>query len=874
MAFEVADPLKQNVDMLGRMLGQIIAIAEGKSIFKKVEQIRLLAKSARQLNDDDKNQLIAFLQSLDDTEVVPVVRAFCQFLNLVNIADQHYSIARQASNPFSAEKILEKLLATFDNAQITEAQLAEKIHQLKVEMVLTAHPTEITRRTLITKYAEIDRMLSILELGKLTSDEYNDTLKRINELIAQVWYSDEFRATKPSPIDEAKWCIAVVESALWKAIPTFYRLLDKKLAQKNNFSLPIDMRLIRFTSWIGGDRDGNPNVTAQITRKVLQLHLWKLTELYLADLDILISELSMHAATDELIDLAETSHEPYRQVLKKLRLQLQQWHQQVHQIYNDADDASCISIDKKAILDPLMACYKSLNQQGMQIIAAGKLLDFIRRVHCFGVSLFQLDLRQESQRHTNAIAELVDYLNLGDYQQFSEQEKQHFLIQELNSKRPLLPSDFNPSPEVTEVFDTFRLLADCPRENLGVYIISMAKAPSDVLAVALLQKIFGCAFKLPIVPLFETLSDLDAGPSVIASLLDIPVYQAQIQAQQMVMIGYSDSAKDAGMFAAGWAQYKAQESLIKLCRQRKIELTLFHGRGGTVGRGGAPAHAALLSQPPGSLSNGLRVTIQGEMIRAKLGLPAIAVQTFALYTSAVLTADLLEPPAPKPQWRELTETIAQLSCDAYHRIIRENTDFVAYFREATPEVELAELPLGSRPARRNRQGGIESLRAIPWIFAWSQNRLMLPAWLGAGEALKILIDRGERAILEEMCQQWPFFSTRISMLEMVFTKADVDLSAYYDKRLVSPELQPLGKVLRKQLKQDINTVLSLKNDDSLMDDLPMIKASVAYRNTYVDPLNIMQAELLARYRKSPNDRLKKAIMISIAGISAGLRNTG
>lgn len=343
------------------------------------------------------------------------------------------------------------------------------------------------------------------------------------------------------------------------------------------------------------------------------------------------------------------------------------------------------------------------------------------------------------------------------------------------------------------------------------------------------------------------------------------------------MIGYSDSAKDAGMLAASWAQYRAQEALVNLCDKYNIELTLFHGRGGTIGRGGAPAHAALLSQPPRSLKNGLRVTEQGEMIRFKLGLPAVAVESLDLYASAILEANLFPPPEPKQAWRDMMNQGSEISCEIYRGIVRGEPDFVPYFRAATPEQELSKLPLGSRPAKRNPNGGVESLRAIPWIFAWMQNRLMLPAWLGAGAALRQLIEQGNEALLKEMCNQWPFFSTRIGMLEMVFSKADLWLAEHYDQRLVPQHLHRLGKELRNQLQADIKTVLSLAHEGQLMADLPWIAESIALRNVYTDPLNLLQVELLHRLRAegdNPNPALEQALMITITGIAAGMRNTG
>ncbi|MEC4256695.1 phosphoenolpyruvate carboxylase, partial [Escherichia coli] len=502
------------------------------------------------------------------------------------------------------------------------------------------------------------------------------------------------------------------------------------------------------------------------------------------------------------------------------------------------------------------------------------------RVKCFGVPLVRIDLRQESTRHTEAIAEVTRYLGLGDYENWSEADKQAFLIRELNSKRPLLPRSWEPSDDTREVLETCRVAAEAPQGSIAAYVISMAKTPSDVLAVHLLLKEAGINYAMPVAPLFETLDDLNNANDVMSQLLSIDWYRGFIQGKQMVMIGYSDSAKDAGVMAASWAQYQAQDALIKTCEKAGISLTLFHGRGGTIGRGGAPAHAALLSQPPGSLKGGLRVTEQGEMIRFKYGLPEVTIASLSLYTGAILEANLMPPPEPKTEWRNIMNQLSADSCAMYRGYVRENPDFVPYFRSATPEQELGKLPLGSRPAKRRPTGGVESLRAIPWIFAWTQNRLMLPAWLGAGAALQQAMEAGHQDQLEAMCRDWPFFSTRLGMLEMVFSKADLWLAEYYDQRLVDKSLWPLGKQLRDQLDSDIKAVLTIANDAHLMADQPWIAESIALRNVYTDPLNVLQAELLHRSRAQEargdesDARVEQALMVTIAGVAAGMRNTG
>ncbi|AOV98410.1 phosphoenolpyruvate carboxylase [Edwardsiella hoshinae] len=870
--------MRGNVSMLGKLLGDTIKDALGEQILDRVETIRRLSKSSRAGNEASRQALLNTLQNLSNDELLPVARAFSQFLNLANVAEQYHRISphgEAASNPDA----LSQLFTRLKKKNLDENQIRQAVDNLSIELVLTAHPTEITRRTLIHKLVEVNTCLSQLDHDDLADYERHQIMRRLRQLVAQSWHTDEIRKNRPTPIDEAKWGYAVVENSLWEGVPAFLREFNEQLEKALGYQLPVEAVPVRFTAWMGGDRDGNPNVTAEVTRRALLLSRWKATELFLRDVQVLVSELSMTVCTPELRVLAgEEAQEPYREVLKRLRRQLVDT-----QTYLDArlrgerpPRPHDLLVNNDQLWQPLHTCYRSLIACGMGIIANGQLLDTLRRVHCFGVPLVRIDIRQESTRHTEAIAELTRYLGLGDYETWSEADKQAFLLRELNAKRPLVPRHWTPSPETKEVFDTCQVIAEAPAGAIAAYVISMARTPSDVLAVHLLLKEAGCPFNLPVAPLFETLDDLNNAEAVMSQLLSIDWYRGFIQGKQMVMIGYSDSAKDAGVMAASWAQYRAQEALVRVCDQAGIALTLFHGRGGSIGRGGAPAHDALLSQPPGSLKGGLRVTEQGEMIRFKLGLPEIAVSSLTLYTSAILEANLLPPPAPKQAWRDIMDELSQTSCALYRRYVRENPDFVPYFRSATPELELGKLPLGSRPAKRRPTGGVESLRAIPWIFAWTQNRLMLPAWLGAGAALTEAMEHGKRDTLESMYRDWPFFTTRIDMLEMVFAKSDLWLAEYYDQRLVDPALWPLGTDLRQQVQRDIQAVLAIANTDHLMADLPWAAESIALRNVYTDPLNVLQAELLHRSRQqeTPDANVEQALMVTIAGVAAGMRNTG
>ncbi|MHA6965788.1 phosphoenolpyruvate carboxylase [Zobellella denitrificans] len=867
--------LRANVGLLGQLLGDTIKAHHGQAFLDKIETIRQLAKSARQGNQDDQQQLLSTLKNLSDDELLPVARAFNQFLNLANVAEQFHTISREyqrSAGPSPLHQVFERL----KGADIDDNRIKEAVAALDIELVLTAHPTEVTRRTFIHKHVQLNDCLAALELD-LPEPEKAEILARVEQLIAQAWHSNEIRSLRPTPVDEAKWGFAVIENSLWPALPRFIRQLDQQLHDHLGVRLPLDAAPVRFASWMGGDRDGNPFVTAKVTREVLLLGRWMASSLFLNDIQELVSELSMSEANRELYIQSGESDEPYRAVLRRLREDLRETLMHLNaRVQGQKTDARDLITSTEQLREPLELCYRSLHECGLGMIADGLLLDVIRKVACFGIHLLKLDVRQDGDRHTQALAEITRYLGLGDYAEWSESDKQAFLLNELNSRRPLLPRQWQPSDDTKEVLDTCRVIAEHPRDAFGIYIISMAGAPSDVLAVQLLLKEAGVDFPLPVAPLFETLDDLNRGAEVIEQLYALPWYRGYLQGHQYVMIGYSDSAKDAGMLAAGWAQYSAMEQLVNLSAKEQVKLTLFHGRGGSLGRGGGPARQAILAQPPGSTLGGLRVTEQGEMIRFKFGLPQVAIDSLALYASAVLEANLLPPPEPEPQWRELMDTMARVSCDHYRSLIRGEPDFVPYFRAATPELELGKLPLGSRPAKRKPNGGVESLRAIPWIFAWTQNRLMLPAWLGAHKGLERAIEDGHESTLVAMNKRWPFFRARLDMLEMVFLKADLGLAAYYDSVLVPEALKPLGTRLREELKASMELILQLKEEAELLSDQPWIKESIKLRNPYTDPLNVLQAELLKRSRQQGEIHpvLDQALMVTIAGIAAGMRNTG
>ena len=877
MTHTLDSQLIETVRYLGATLGDTIREQLGETWLERIETIRKDGRKAYQGNEDCAIKLKTLFSELSNDDLLTVGRAFSQFLNLANIAEQEYNSTNIVDDP------IDNLFKHLDKVNTSTQTFADALAQLNIEMVLTAHPTEVTRRTLIHKHSELAKCLSAINGNGLTPTQRHVTETRIAELISQAWHTEEIRTVRPTPVDEARWGFSVIENSLWEAVPEFIRELDARFKQKYGLGIPLDASPVNFGSWMGGDRDGNPFVTSKVTEQVLLLARKRAAKLFAQDIDTLQTELSMSDCDDNLRAMVGDALEPYRALLRPLLRKLRLTQEGIIEVLGDGPVSQTVNpkdwiASNDELLQPLMACYHSLNACGMQVIAQGPLLNTIRRVHCFGVHLLKLDVRQDSERHANVFSELTRYLGLGDYGQWSEADKQAFLLRELTSKRPLFPHHWQPSDDVQEVLDTCKVIANNSQNGFGIYIISMASLPSDVLSVVLLLKEMGVEWPMPVAPLFETLDDLNNAAKVIKQLMSIDWYRGYIQGKQFVMIGYSDSAKDAGAMAAGWAQYESQEALVAVAEQFNVELTLFHGRGGTIGRGGLPAHAAILSQPPGSLKGGFRVTEQGETIRYKFGMPILAQRSLQLYASAILEAILLPPPAPKKAWRETIVTLAANGRDNYRNIVRHDENFVPYFRVATPEQELGKLPLGSRPAKRKPTGGIESLRAIPWIFAWAQTRMVLPSWLGVMKAVQHALDQGQQGVIEDMLANWPFFNSRLSMLDMVFSKADPRISQEYDQRLVPESLRHFGDALRDELQHSIDLLLVLLKQKTVLESDPKGAVSMNIRASYLQPLHYLQIELLARIRALGDDAndqvLERAMMVAIAGIAVGMRNTG
>lgn len=871
-------PLRQDVRLLGRLLGETLKEQGGGALFDTVERVRALSKEARKGSTGAEAALHDLLSGLSD-DAVSVARAFAQFLSLANIAEQHHRVRRRHERLLDPEQppprgsLAEALPRLIGHGLAPEA-IHKTLTTQRVEMVLTAHPTEVVRRTLIQKQNRIAECLARRDTARLTTDEEREVERELHREITAIWQTDEIRRLKPSPADEARGGLVVIEQSLWDALPRFLREMDHRLLQHTGRGLPLDAAPVQFGSWMGGDRDGNPNVTASVTREVCRLNRWMAADLFHREIIALGAELSMARCDDYLRARVGDALEPYRDYLRDVRGKLAATRQYFEDVLAGRPSAAVPMLDPAQLVEPLKVCYFSLVASGAQVVAEGRLTDVIRRVAAFGLTLVTLDIRQEASRHTEALDCITRALGLGSYASWSEEERQEWLVRELESKRPLIPRDLDAPDTVREVLETLGVAASEPEGTFGAYVISMAHEPSDILAVDLLQKEARVPRRLRVVPLFETRDALERAGSCLRRLLSLKPYRERIDGRQEVMIGYSDSGKEIGRLAANWMLYRAQEDVVAACRENGVKVTLFHGRGGTVDRGGGPAHAAILSQPPGSVEGSLRVTEQGEAIQARFGLPVIALRTLERYTTAVLEATLAPPAPPKAEWRDAMQRVSEQAAKMYRSVVWDDPRFEAYFRAATPEAELGRLNIGSRPSRRRASGGLVTLRAIPWVFAWTQTRLLVPGWLGLGESLGAALAGPDAELIRTMARDWPFFRATLDLVEMVLAKADLRIARRYEDVLVPESLHPLGEELRERYRTTCKVVLDLLGHAELLTENAVLRRSIDVRNPYVDPINLLQAEFLRRLRAADNRLLHDALLVTINGIAAGMRNTG
>ncbi|KAL8461110.1 hypothetical protein ACS0TY_032546 [Phlomoides rotata] len=855
--------------LLDRFL-DILQDLHGEEIRETVQDCYEISAEYEGKRDAQKlEELGKVLTSLDAGDSIVVAKSFSNMLTLANLAEEvqiayrrrnklkknDFSDEASATTESNIEETLKRLVGELNK---TPQEVFDALKNQTVDLVLTAHPTQSVRRSLLQKHARIRECLTQLNAKDITPDDKQELDEALQREIQAAFRTDEIRRNPPTPQDEMRAGMSYFHETIWKGVPKFLRRVDTALKNIGiNERVPYNAPLIQFSSWMGGDRDGNPRVTPEVTRDVCLLARMMAANMYFSQIEDLMFEISMWRCSDELRVRAEELHksskrvakhyiefwkqvpatEPYRVILGHVRDKLYHTRERARQLLSSGvsdipEELTFRNVEE--FLEPLELCYGSLCACGDRPIADGSLLDFLRQVSTFGLSLVRLDIRQESDRHTDVLDAITRHLQIGSYKEWAEERRQEWLLSELRGKRPLFGPDLPKTEEITDVLDTFHVISELPPDNFGAYIISMATSPSDVLAVELLQR--ECKVKTPlrVVPLFEKLADLENAPAAVARLFSIDWYRDRINGKQEVMIGYSDSGKDAGRLSAAWQLYKAQEELVQVAKEYGVKLTMFHGRGGTVGRGGGPTHLAILSQPPDTIHGSFRVTVQGEVIEQSFGEEHLCFRTLQRFTAATLEHGMHPPVAPKPEWRALMDEMAVVATKEYRSVVFQEPRFVEYFRRATPELEYGRMNIGSRPSKRKPSGGIESLRAIPWIFAWTQTRFHLPVWLGFGAAMKHVMDKDIRNLqmLKAMYNAWPFFRVTIDLIEMVFAKGDPGIAALYDKLLVSDDLWPFGQQLRANYETTQKLILQVCSPYILDSAMPVIMLLMLARCCY------------------------------------------
>ena len=880
--------LRDDVRHLGNILGKVIKKQEGSNFFNLVEKIRLLSKAnvANKSRKEPFKKILREVNKLSPQSLFKLTRAFNHFMNFYNLAesidasrtlDQYENIKsnKKFQNIF-IEEIFENF---FKNKKISNNKIYNIAKSLNIGIVLTAHPTEVKRRTLIQKYHTLTEILE----QRILLNNYPSKLKildkKLYDEITIIWNTDEIKRSRPTPPEEARWGLAIIEDSLWDTIPKVYRRLNQIFEKNMGKGLPKNFNPIEFGSWMGGDRDGNPFVTSEVTKRVILLSRWEAAKLYEKSLTKLIRSYSMEKCSNKILKTTGKTFEPYRVYLRPLRDKLRTTHREIeqHLNYGKPLNEKILLSEREEILKPLRVVRESLEQNQNENIASGDLLDLMRRAKCFGINLARLDIRQESSRHSQLLNEFIKRKSRRNYNSWSETEKIKYLSDKIRGKNSINKFIFK-NKENKEVWSTFKALSSQPKECLGAYVISMTSSASDILSVMYLQKEANIKSKLRVVPLFETLDDLINGKKIMEKLFSLKWYRKYILNKQEIMIGYSDSSKDAGKLSASWHQYKLQEEIIKLAKKYKINVTFFHGRGGSAGRGGGPIQATLRSQPPYSVNGKIRITDQGEVIQQKYGYEPLAKYNLCSYIGSVMEATLNPPPNPKKEWRNLIQNMSNVSTSSYRKNINQTSDFIRYFKTVTPHMALGKLSIGSRPSKRKNVDNINSLRAIPWVFAWTQIRLMLPAWLGTAEALRYSSIKKFKKTLTDMEKNWPYFNSTMDLLDMVLSKVDPEISKIYEKNLADQKLVRVGEKLRYQF----NAVKKLNHDITPKEILKQRKAfrgPAIIRNIYSEILNVLQVTVMKKQKQKKLDKKSKkllddAMMTSIAGISAAIKNTG
>ncbi|MDP2333927.1 MAG: phosphoenolpyruvate carboxylase [Reyranella sp.] len=908
-------PLRYDTRLLGRILGDTVRAQEGQQVFDLVEHIRRTGLQFRRNADEGARlELQAVMSSLPMEQALRIIRAFGHFSHLANIAEDQHQTRRaradaKAQVPPQPGTIAHALGRARD-AGISRAQLKAFFDNALCSPVLTAHPTEVRRKSSINREIEIARLLDERDRVQFTPKELVDNRDALRRAVLILWQTNLIRSTRLRVIDEVANGLAYYDHTFLRALPVFYADLEDRLGTADPAWQDIGVpSFLRMGSWIGGDRDGNPFVTAEVSREALALQSQGALRFYLEELHLLGSELSLDgrivtvsggltALADRSPDRApERMDEPYRRAIVGIYARLAATALALDGLAAPVPPVGPAPIYESAgaFKADLDAISQSLAENGSVDLSRGRLRSLRRAVDVFGFHLASLDIRQNSDVHQRVMTELLGTAGVdADYGTLDEGARVSLLAGELGNPRPLASPGFSYGEEAAAELAMLRVVADAHRRYgraaMPNYVISKADGVSDVLEVAVLLKEVGLLrpregrLDVDIVPLFETIGDLQRCGRVMDDLLGLPAYRRLIASRggtQEVMLGYSDSNKDGGYLTSTWELYKAELALIDTFRRHQVGLRLFHGRGGSVGRGRGPSYEAILAQPNGALQGAIRVTEQGEVIAGKYSNAEVGRRNLEILAAATLEATLLqadrqEPPAA---WLAAMEELSVEAFRAYRALVYETEGFDRYFRESTVLDEIASLNIGSRPASRSKKQGIEDLRAIPWVFSWAQCRLMLPGWYGFGAAIKawtVSRPKDGLAMLQAMHDGWPFFRSVLANMDMVLAKSDIALASRYAELVTDAALRErvFGR-LRQEWQASIDAVLAVTRQQSLLESNPSLGRSIRNRFPYIDPLNHVQIELLRRHRAGDADpEVVQGIHLSINGIAAGLRNSG
>src|SRR3954454_18677855 len=906
--------LRTDIRLLGRILGDTVRDQEGADVFDLVERIR--QTSIRFHRDEDKlarRELETILDSMSTSDTVRIVRAFSYFSHLANIAEDQNNIRQMRGRGPGGPRAsaLTQTLAHAKTAGFSADQLRRFFGTAQVSPVLTAHPTEVRRKSTIDREMEIAALLDRRERMHLTAEEFEASEEQLRRAVLTLWQTNLLRRTKLTVLDEVANGLSFYDYTFLREVPRLHCALEDRLhaedAPDDNGAREELASFLRMGSWIGGDRDGNPFVTADVMRGTLRLQSSRVLNFYLEELHALGAELSLAAhladVSEELRALAgrspdpspHRSGEPYRLAVSGIyarvvataaKLEVERTRRPV------GAGAPYESVKEfKADLDVLD---RSLIANNSGVIARGRLRQLLRALDCFGFHLARLDIRQNSAVHERTVAELFDAAIPGiSYLALTEEARVNLLSNELRSARPLSSAFVKYSEETLGELALFRAAAEAHArfgaDVISQCIISMCKGMSDMLEVAVLLKEVGLVnpsgrSAINIVPLFETIEDLQASSGIMDRMLSLHDYRKLVDSLgsvQEVMLGYSDSNKDGGFVTSGWELYKAEIGLVEVFERHHVRLRLFHGRGGSVGRGGGPSYDAIIAQPGGAVNGQIRITEQGEIISSKYSNAEVGRNNLEILAAATLEASLLQPrhSAPRTEYLQAMEQLSALAFKAYRNLVYETEGFADYFWASTVITEIATLNIGSRPASRKKTREIEDLRAIPWVFSWAQCRLMLPGWYGFGSAVEAWVakdpDKG-MPFLRELYREWPFFRTLLSNMDMVLAKSSIAIASRYAELVPDTALREsiFGRI-RREWHSSIETLLAIMGHERLLQGNPLLERSVRPRFPYLDPLNHVQVELLKEHRaNNPDEQVLRGIQLTINGISAGLRNSG